>query len=56
MRSHAHLGERGLGGDGHDLAELASAAAGDAHLPREEAAVPQRLGLQRAAECVAHVR
>ena len=46
----AHLGERGVGGDGHDLARnlppvvaLRAAATRHAQLPREEAAVPQRL-------------
>ena len=54
----AHLGERGVGGDGHDLARnlppvvaLRAAATRHAQLPRDEAAVPQRLASQRAAEC-----
>ena len=55
----AHLGEGGVGGDGRDLAlELPPcrvaprAAARHAHLPREEAALPQRLASQQAAECL----
>lgn len=53
-----HLGKRSVGGDGHDLTldlppvvALGKAAARHAHLPSEEATVPQRLASERAAEC-----